>query len=182
MRSVSSPAPGGPASRRKFSLPLQAGCWFTLSKCAPTRLKRVAVAWPARAWGSARCLSCHFIHQKYEICHHIGWRAAQGNGGRAGDLSGGDQRQRIEQLVHRAEAARQHDERLRVLDEDGLADETTPATSASLARPPTRRGTCVAARLRHRAGGRRSARSPDATRRAYPLLLFSLIRTPETAT
>src|SRR5580692_968362 len=40
-----------------------------------------------------------------------------------GDLPGGDQRERLEQLVHRAEAAGEHHEGLRVLDEDGLADE-----------------------------------------------------------
>ncbi len=39
------------------------------------------------------------------------------------DLAGLDQRERLEQLVHRAEAAREDDERLRVLHEHRLAHE-----------------------------------------------------------
>ena len=40
------------------------------------------------------------------------------------------QGQRLEQLVHRAEAAGEHHEGLRVLDEDGLADEEVPELHA----------------------------------------------------
>src|SRR5690349_7004805 len=44
----------------------------------------------------------------------------------AGDLFGLHQRDRLEQLVERAEAAGQHDERLRVLDKHRLAHEEVP--------------------------------------------------------
>src|SRR6185437_8759740 len=43
-----------------------------------------------------------------------------------------DQGQRLEQLVQRAEPAGQHDERLRVLDEHGLADEEVAELQADL--------------------------------------------------
>src|ERR1022692_2447842 len=48
------------------------------------------------------------------------------------DLAGMDQGERLEQLVQGAEPARQHHERLRVLDEDGLADEEVPELQADL--------------------------------------------------
>src|SRR6266566_4945147 len=49
-----------------------------------------------------------------------------------GDLAGGDQGQRLEQLVHGAEPAGQHHERLRVLDEDRLAHEEVAELQADV--------------------------------------------------
>src|SRR6266702_4850727 len=49
-----------------------------------------------------------------------------------GDLAGGDQGQRLEQLVHGAEPAGQHHERLRVLDEASLPDEEVAELQADL--------------------------------------------------
>src|ERR1035438_8653243 len=48
------------------------------------------------------------------------------------DLAGMDQGECLEQLVQGAEPARQHHERLRVLDEYGLADEEVPELQADL--------------------------------------------------
>jgi hypothetical protein len=48
------------------------------------------------------------------------------------DLAGLDQRQRLEQLVHRPEAARQDDERAGVLHEHRLAGEEVPELDAEI--------------------------------------------------
>ena len=77
------------------------------------------------------------------VDHHAVKQVSQGSPvdrsnqdhGKVADLPGLHEREGLEQLVDRADAARQHDERIGVLDEQDLTNEEVMARDASIKIP-----------------------------------------------